>query len=82
MLENKLYDAVAVIEPQGLRGLILNAARPDILMLQIREPSDLSWKGRGSDFDQGSLEFLALDGQKTQIIIGNLPEGRRLPTNV
>ena len=80
MLENKFYDAVAVIEPQGLRGFILNQ-QPDPRYFDAPNqgtPSDLSWKGRQVQiFDQGSLEFLALDGQKTQIIIGDLPEGRQ-----
>ena len=80
LLEEKLYDAAAIIESQGLRGFALNH-QPDTRYFQIpneKTPSNLSWKGGSVEiFKQGCLNLSDLGGQKAQILIGQLPEGRQ-----
>ncbi len=79
LLEQQLYDVVAVLEPQGLCGFVLNR-QPDSRYFQIsnqRTPSNLSWKGRSVDiFDQGQLGLPFLGEENAQIVVGRLPEGR------
>ncbi len=79
LLEEQLYDAAAVLEPQGLRGFVLNQ-QPDPRYFRApnqKTPSSLSWKaGSVEIFKQGSLEFQLLSGHKVYIVIGQLPQGR------
>jgi NAD+ synthase (glutamine-hydrolysing) len=80
MLEDHLYDAVAVIRPQGLCGFVLNQ-QPDPRYFHApnqNTPSNLSWTGHQVQiFEQGLLDLPVLDGQKVQVVVGRLPEGRQ-----
>jgi len=77
LLENQLYDAVAVIEPQGLRGFVLNQ-QPETRYFQIphdHTPSNINWKRRLVEiFEQGRLELLSLGMEQVRILIGKLPD--------
>lgn len=79
LLENQLYDAAAVIEPQGLRGFVLNQ-EPDPRYFQTpheNTPSSLSWKERPVEiFMQGLLDFSSLGVEHACILIGRLPDMR------
>jgi len=79
LLENQLYDAAAVIEPQGLRGFVLNQ-EPDPRYFQTpheNTPSSLSWKGRPVEiFMQGLLDFSSLGVEHACILVGGLPDMR------
>ncbi len=80
ILEGQLYDAAAVIEPQGLRGFVLNQ-QPDTRYFQApdnKTPSNLRWKGRSVGIiKQETFDLSDIGGQKANIVIGQLPEGRR-----
>ncbi len=56
LLENQLYDAVAVIEPQGLHGFVLNQ-EAETRYFQVpheNTPSNINWKGLSVEiFEQG-----------------------------
>jgi len=78
LLENQLYDAVAVIEPQGLRGFVLNQ-EPEPRYFQVPHdgtPSKITWKGHPVEiFEQGCLDLPSLGVEQVQILIGKLPDG-------
>lgn len=78
LLENQLYDAVAVIEPQGLHGFVLNQ-EAETRYFQVpheNTPSNINWKGLSVEiFEQGCLDLPSLGVEQVQILIGKLPDG-------
>jgi len=79
LLENQLYDAVGVIESQGLRGFILNQ-EPEHRYFQVPHdgtPSKITWKGHPVEiFEQGHLNVPSLGVEQVHFLIGKLPDGR------
>jgi NAD+ synthase (glutamine-hydrolysing) len=75
LLGDQLYDAVAVIGPQGLRGFVLNN-HPDSRYFQIphqNTPQSLTWKEKkAAVFRQGTLEIPNLGVKKALIVVGAL----------
>lgn len=77
LLENQLYDAVAVIEPGGLHGFALNLQPNPRYFQSLHEntPANLNWKGTPVDiFEQGQLNLPSLGLERVQIIAGELPD--------
>lgn len=74
-LADQLYDAAAVIDPQGLRGFVLNK-QPDPRYFQVphqNTPTSLIWKEKKAEvFRLGSFELPTLGIRKASIVVGTL----------
>ena len=78
LLGGRLYDAAAVITPQGLLGFALNK-NPDsryFSIPQAESPTSLSWKGRHAEIFQDGQTLL--EHEQVQIFVGSLPKGKVL----
>ena len=78
-LEGKLYDAAAIITAEGLQGFVLNE-NPDLryfLLPDSQTPGNFDWHGRQVEiFKQGDLPSGLIGEEKTQVILGKLPESK------
>lgn len=78
-LKERLYDAAAIINANGLQGFVLNE-NPNLRYFSVPDshtPSHFDWHGRKVEiFKQGELPSDIIGEEKAQVIIGKLPESK------
>jgi len=78
-LDGMLYDAAAIINAEGLQGLVLNE-KPALRYFSVPDsetPDNFDWQGRKVEiFKQGKLPSELIGAENAQVIIGKLPESK------